>query len=103
MDRLLAEHHVRLATWGWSNQRQSSGWQIGYDLGAAAKHHVRGVRESGRALDDAAKLVVADAERVASRIALAPDALPKETGAVIAALGRIILPPQLVAERPPQR
>ena len=98
-DRMLAEHHVRLATWGWSNLRQSSGWQVGYDLGAAAKHHVRGTRASGRALDDAARQTVADAERLANAIALSPDALPKETGAVIAALGRVILPPQVVAER----
>lgn len=102
-DRLLAEHHIRLATWGWSNQRQTANWAIGYDLGAAAKHHVRAVREEGRTLDDAAKQAVADAERLSNQIALSPDALPKETGTAIAALSKVILPAQVVAQGTPQR
>ena len=98
-DRLLAEHHVRLASWGWSTVRATSGHQIGHDLGRAAFHFTRAVRYEDRTLDAATQQVVAEAERVAGLISSAAGELPKETGTAIAALQRVIVPPQVIAQQ----
>jgi hypothetical protein len=99
-DLVLAEHHVRLAAWGWANQRVSSPAEIGHGLDRAAFHYVRGMQEEGRTLDAPTQYVVDDAQRVARQIADA-ERLPAETGAVIAALSRVITPAQ-IAERSPR-
>jgi hypothetical protein len=101
-DLLLAEHHVRLAVWGWENQRASSPAEIGHGLDRATFHYVRGVQAEGRTLDASTRRVVDDAQRLARQIA-DTERLPKETGAAIAALSRVIVPPQVVAEQSPPR
>ncbi len=95
-DRVLAEHHVALAAWESANLRVSSVAEVGRDLERASFHFGRGVRSLGRALDDAERRAVADADRLAGELAGA-HALPREAADVIAALGRVITPPQAIA------
>ena len=97
-DRLLAEHHVRLAGWAWANQRVNPRADIGSDLDRAAFHFVRGVRAEGRALDASAQQAVDAAQRLARQLGGA-ERPPSETGAVIAALARVITPPMVATER----
>ena len=98
-DRLLAEHHVRLATWAWTNLRASSVSQVGHDLERATFHYTRSARWESRTLDASTQQVLSDAERVAGQLKGQAADPPKETGTVIAALSRVIIPPQVVAER----
>lgn len=96
-DGVLAEHHVSLAAWASANLRASSVSEVGRDLERAGFHFGRGVRSQGRTLDEAEQRAVADASRLASQLDGA-QTLPRETAAVIAALGRVIAPPQAIAE-----
>lgn len=97
-DRVLAEHHVVLAAWESANLRASSVADVAHDLDRAVLHFGRGVRWQGRTMDDMEQRAVADAKRLASQLDGARS-LPGETNAVIAALSRVIVPPQAIAER----
>lgn len=97
-DRVLAEHHVRLAAWGTANLRATSVGEIGHDLGRATFHYGRAVSTEGRALDGMERRALDDAKRLAGELAGAPR-LPEGTAAVIAALSRVIVPPQAIAEQ----
>jgi len=101
-DLVLAEHHVRLAAWGWANRRASSPAEIGHGLDRAAFHYVRGVQEEGRTLDAPTQQVVDDAQRLARQLADA-ERPPGETGAVIDALSRVIAPQQVATRYDPLR
>jgi hypothetical protein len=97
-DRLLAEHHWRLATWGLANPRATSRAQVGADVGAAATHFARGEQVGGRELDPEAARVVADARQLADVLAsTAP--IPSNASVVLDALGRRIVVPAVVAHR----
>lgn len=95
-DRLLAEHHWRLASWELANLRSASRASVGQDLGAAASHFARSFRFANQEPDAAAAQAIADARRIADQIA-STDAVPKETASVLDALGRQIVPPAVVA------
>lgn len=95
-DRLLAEHHWRLATWELANQRSATRASVGTDLDAAASHFARSFRFTNQQPSPAAAQAIADARRIAEQIA-ASDALPKETAQVADALGRQIAPPAVIA------
>jgi hypothetical protein len=95
-DRVLAEHHVVLAAWETANLRTSSVADVAHDLDRAVLHFGRGVRWQGRPLDAGEQRAMEDAKRLASQLDGART-LPGETGAVIAALNRVIVPPQAVA------
>jgi hypothetical protein len=100
-DRLLAEHHVRLAGWSWATPRAATRTELGRDLGAAAFHFRRALRWEGGTLDETATRAVEDAERLSARLADGASP-PKETGAVIDALSRVIVPAQVIAAGGPR-
>jgi hypothetical protein len=92
-DRLLAEHHARLAVWEAANLRLATAAQIGYDVGAAATHHARAVREAGRTLDPAAQQAIADAQRLSGQLAAMSEPPTRELiEPTITALSRLITP-----------
>ena len=97
-DRLLAEHHWRLAGWELANLRSASRASLGQDLGAAASHFARSFRFANQEPSAAAAQAIADARRVADTIA-STDAVPKETASVLEALGRQIVPAVVIAIR----
>jgi hypothetical protein len=93
-DRLLAEHHARLAVWSVANLRQVTAPQLGHDIEAAAAHHVRAAHEAGRALDAPAQQLLADAQRLAGQLATRTEPPTKElVEPTIVALGRLLVPP----------
>ena len=98
-DRLLAEHHWRLASWGLTVPKEIARRTVGDDIGAAAKFFAQSFRFTGREPDASTALVIDEARRVADTI-LATDVLPKATRKVMEALGRRIVPPAVVATLP---
>lgn len=97
-DRLLAEHHWRLAARAWAVPRLSTPRVLGAELDATAFTYARALGWEGRTPDGEAAAVLADARRVAATLAAATTtdlraAAPRETGAVIDALGRLVAPP----------
>ena len=92
-DRLLAEHHARLAVWGVGNLRQVTAAQLGHDVEAATAHHARATREAGRTLDAPSQQVIADAQRLAGQLTSMTDPPSRELiEPASAALGRLIVP-----------
>lgn len=98
-DRVLAEHHVRLAEWEWANPKVSATVVVGHDLDRAAFHHARGVEESGGTLDPAAQRALYDARQAASRLATGERAAA--AGPAIVALRQVIAPALVAAHTVP--
>ena len=96
-DRLLAEHHWRLASWE-LGAKDVARATVGEDLGAAARFLARSFTFTGRAPDDATAQAIAEARRVADAIATT-NALPRDTRDVLETLGRRIVPPAIMATK----
>ena len=96
-DRLLVEHHWRLASWE-LGAKDVARATVGEDLGAAAHFLARSFTFTGRAPDDATAQAIAEARRVADAIATT-NALPRDTRDVLETLGRRIVPPATMAVR----
>jgi hypothetical protein len=97
-DRLLAEHHWRLAARAWAIPRLSTPRALADELSASALTFARALHWEGRTPDGEVATGLADARRVAAALAAAPGtelraAAPKESGAVLDALGRLVAPP----------
>ena len=92
VDRTLARHHWKLAATTWASPRQGTPALLGRDLSAAAGYLERALMAERGEVDAVAALAITEARRVAARIAAAPTAAPpKETGAAIEGIGRLVV------------